>query len=147
MQNSPINISIDLYPASEEASSTRMSSSDFFMLNEKEIILLRFAAALDNVYKQWPFTSYRDLAVATSMGITHRSDIFTGKKDVSHTTLMKILAAVQVSFSEFAKAYDKLSKDEIKTYMEELAERREKKGGRRKGAATAKKGSVVKRRR
>ena len=60
--------------------------------------------------------SYEGISSSTGLRIASISLIVNGKSNIKATTLHMILESLNLSFSEFAKKFDKVTKEEVESF-------------------------------
>lgn len=98
--------------------------------SEKESIKLKYATALHYALKNSKFESIRKLATDSGMEYAHLQRVFSGKVDVSLTTSISILEALEIKLSDFFALYETITEKKIKEFsihQESQKRKREKK--------------------
>lgn len=98
--------------------------------SEKESIKLKYATALHHFLKNSKFGSLRKLATDSGMEYAHLQRVFSGKVDVSFTTSISVLEALEISPSDFFAVYDAVTEKRVKEFV--LYLENQKREGKRK---------------
>ncbi len=96
--------------------------------NEKEIIKLRFAVALEKALSDSDLKSFRELASASGLEPAHVQRISSGKVDIALTTIVSLADGFGITLTELFAYYDRVTKKDISNYnkKKEAAKRNKK---------------------
>lgn len=96
---------------------------------EKEKIKVIYATALYLVRKETGFKkSMRQIALDGGMESSHVQRVLSGYVDVSYTTHITILEAIEISLSKFSLIYEKVTEKDIKEFKKYLEDQKLRKG-------------------
>jgi hypothetical protein len=97
---------------------------------EKDLIKLRFAVALDKAMQNLEIPSVRNLSLQANMEPAHLQRIATGQVDVSLVTIITIIEALNIMPSDFFTFFDAVTDKDIKEYHKKLEKQRKEKSPR-----------------
>jgi len=101
-----------------------MKAKDY---SEKESIKLKYATALHYALKKGKFGSLRKLATDSGMEYSHLQRVFSGKVDVSFTTSISVLEALEITPSDFFAIYDTITQMKVEQFIVYLENQKSKK--------------------
>lgn len=105
----------------------RLATCFRLILKKKKGIAIRNKAK--NIEDLRLVESLRQLESESGLSYTIIQRTFTGKRDIQFTSLMKMIESLGLTFTEFAKQFDKITEDQIRQTEVEIAKgmREEKK--------------------